>query len=412
VDFGIVKYLDGPAHLTEAGFIVGTPLYMSPEQALGSQSVDARSDVYGIGAVLFQLLTGAPPFEGTDSQEIVGRHISEPVPSDSLVRSGIPDWISGIVVRCMAKHPDDRFPTARALLESIRAARLGARPGGADPVSLLPRADETPTEALPTARRRQPARAWLVGLTAAALVGGVMLATSGREPGLGSESGALPAAAQERIPQSEGGVAPSRPALVVANRLTEPIALTVEDTSLMISPGDTGRVPLRFDEPLEAHWAMVQPATGERVLGGMVEGTIVAERVDGELRKVVDAGIGGEPRFTPTIVNRSSRALRVSVLAGEDSLPCECRVGAGDSLRLGYYRFSGRSAVRVTDARGWSARYGGLGTRRDSSSGAVRVPVVSSDLRPPPAPRAGREATRRRNDEARRNPLGSFLPVR
>ncbi|HEX6668795.1 MAG TPA: serine/threonine-protein kinase, partial [Gemmatimonadales bacterium] len=109
VDFGIVKYLDGPAHLTEAGYIVGTPLYMSPEQALGSRSVDARSDVYGMGAVLFQLLTGAPPFEGTDSQEIVGRHIREPVPSASLSRDNVPPWVKALVLRCMAKHPDDRY---------------------------------------------------------------------------------------------------------------------------------------------------------------------------------------------------------------------------------------------------------------------------------------------------------------
>ncbi|MBA2459171.1 MAG: serine/threonine protein kinase, partial [Gemmatimonadales bacterium] len=131
LDFGIVKYLDGPPHLTESGFIVGTPLYMSPEQALGSR-VDARTDLYGVGAVLFQLLTGAPPFEGADSQEIVGRHIREPVPLAALSRDGIPPWLARIVVRCMAKHPDDRYPSARALRDALRAGRAAMRPSGVD----------------------------------------------------------------------------------------------------------------------------------------------------------------------------------------------------------------------------------------------------------------------------------------
>ena len=180
VDFGIVKYLDGPAHLTEAGFIVGTPLYMSPEQALGSRSVDARSDLYGIGAVLFQLLTGAPPFEGGDSQEIVGRHIAEPVPSASLSRDGIPLWVSAIVLRCMAKHPDDRYPTARALLEAIRSARVAASAaGGVDPVTLLPRTDETPTQTMVASRRKAPSIGWM--LAAAAGLAVVVFGVKGRE---------------------------------------------------------------------------------------------------------------------------------------------------------------------------------------------------------------------------------------
>jgi tRNA A-37 threonylcarbamoyl transferase component Bud32 len=402
VDFGIVKYLDGPAHLTDAGYIVGTPLYMSPEQALGSQSVDARSDLYGVGAVLFQLLTGAPPFEGTDSQEIVGRHISEPVPSANLSRDGIPPWISGIVLRCMAKHPDDRFPTARALLEAIRAAKAAALPAAVDPVTLLPRADETPTEAMPAARN-PTARGWLIG-TAAAAIAGVMVAVAatGRQPEAEVPAGYV----------ADGPRATPGSALVVENRLTEPIALTVADTDLMIAPGDSARLPLPAHQALEAHWAMVQPSTGDQVLGGVVEGAIVAERVEGELRRVVDAGAGGESRIAPRVVNRAGRPLRIAVIADDDSVDCDCRIPNGDSLGLGYYRYTDNTAVRVTDAAGWSARFTDFAARRDSASGAVVLQVERADLHPPPRATPRRAKPARRPEPVRRNPLESFLPVR
>jgi tRNA A-37 threonylcarbamoyl transferase component Bud32 len=409
VDFGIVKYLDGPAHLTETGFIVGTPLYMSPEQALGSRSVDARSDIYGMGAVLFQLLTGAPPFEGTDSQEIVGRHISEPVPSAGLSRDGIPPWISGIVLRCMAKHPDDRFPTANALLEAIRTAKAGAGSFTVDPVTMLPRADDTPTEAMAVARRAPLGRGWLVGFAAAAFAAVVVAVSapgreSSAEPPAGSGSKASAAASVPLSPEA-------RAELLVENHLREPIALTVNDTGLMIAPGQSGLLPLAAHEELEAHWAMVQPSTGDRVLGGPLEGAITAERVAGRLHSVVDAGAGGEPRFAPTVINRTGGPIGAAVVSDNDSLDCGCRIEDGDSLSLGYYRFPDRSELRVSDASGRSARFSGFGARRDPASGTVVVQVERSDLRPPP------RATSRRSKPARktappRNPLESFLPVR
>ncbi len=410
VDFGIVKYLDGPAHLTDAGYIVGTPLYMSPEQALGSQSVDARSDLYGIGAVLFQLLTGAPPFEGTDSQEIVGRHISEPVSSANLSRDGIPPWISGIVLRCMAKHPDDRFPTARALLEAIRVARAGALSAAVDPVTLLPRTDETPTEAMQAARAPS-GRGWLVGITAAAIAGVIVAVSAPGRPSEAKVAAGYEADEPLAMPGAAPGATPEA-ALVVENRLTEPIALTVEDTGLMIPPGDSGRLPLPAHGALEAHWAMVQPSTGDQVLGGAVEGAIVAERVEGEVYRVVDAEAGGESRFAPTVVNRAGRPLRVAVVAENDSLDCGCRISNGDSLRLGYYRYTDDTALRVTDQAGWSARFTDFAARRDSASGAVVVRVERADLRPPPraTPRRGKAAPRK--EPGRRNPLESFLPLR
>ena len=409
VDFGIVKYLDGPAHLTESGFIVGTPLYMSPEQALGSRSVDARSDLYGMGAVIFQMLTGAPPFPGTDSQEIVGRHISDPVPSASLSRDDIPAWLSEIVLRCMAKHPDDRFATAQTMLGAIRTGRAGAHGGPVDPVTLLPRADETPTQAMP-AVRRPVARRWMIGFAAAAFAGVILaVSVSGNQP-----EPEVPTAvgyAPEERSSDLGGPARADAELVVENRLTEPIAMSVDDTNLTILPGDTGRLPVASDD-VEATWAMVQPSTGERLLGGAVEGAIVAERVDGELFRAVDAQSGGEARFTPTVVNEAGRVLRVAVVTGEDSVDCDCQIPSGDSLRLGYYREPGRSAVRVTDRRGWSARFTGFASRRDPQSGAVVLRVTRADLKPPAGVAPRKTGSSPKREPRPRNPLESFLPVR
>ncbi|MBA3658530.1 MAG: serine/threonine protein kinase, partial [Gemmatimonadales bacterium] len=126
VDFGIAKAMDGDGTQTEAGFIVGTPLYMSPEQAMGCGKVDARSDLYAMGVVLFHMLSGAPPFHGGDSQEIMGRHLTDPVPLNRLGDRGTPRWLADIVGRCLTKHPDDRYPSAVAVLDALRAGREAA----------------------------------------------------------------------------------------------------------------------------------------------------------------------------------------------------------------------------------------------------------------------------------------------
>ncbi|HYC32196.1 MAG TPA: serine/threonine-protein kinase [Gemmatimonadales bacterium] len=383
VDFGIVKYLDGPAHITESGFIVGTPLYMSPEQALGS-NVDARTDVYGVGAVLFQLLTGAPPFEGNDSQEIVGRHLKEPVPVASLSRDGIPPWLSHIVVRCMAKHPDDRYPTASAVLDALREGRAGVALETAPPIGAAASpqpapgrsSDETPTLKLPSPWRRRWVP-WALGTAAAAVIGGAAFAGWSARP-------AEPPAV---VPET---------ALVVANRLTEAVALTLEDTALRIPPGDSIRLAVSRGARLEATWAMVQPTAPDgRPLGGPVEGGFVVERADGEIRRVVDAGLVGEGWLAPVVTNLAGRPLTARVVVDGDTVDCGCVLAPGGTMHLGYYRAAGGTAVLVSDSRGWSGRLGALEATRDSATGRVAVQVDSAALRPPeqPADRRRRAGT-------------------
>jgi hypothetical protein len=99
------------------------------------------------------------------------------------------------------------------------------------------------------------------------------------------------------------------------------------------------------------------------------------------------------------------------VVGPTDSLACDCRISSGDSLRLGYYRYTDGTGLRVTDSRGWSARLTDLGEQRDPASGQVVVRVSRADLRPPSAT-AGRGQPSRQPPAERHNPLGSFLPVR
>jgi hypothetical protein len=379
VDFGIAKFLDAPAHQTDTGFIVGTPLYMSPEQAMGQRNVDARADIYGMGAVLFQMLTGAPPYEGNDSQEIVNRHLSAPIPVASLSRDGIPSWLSRIVVRCMAKRKEDRYATAQTLLEALRAGRLAT---GMDlPPLTNTQEDEAATESLPVARTAAKRAGWSAGV-------GVVAAT-------------LLAALIFR-PRAE---------LVVHNGLTEAIALTVDDTGLIISSGDSAHLPVRAGRPFEVRWAMVRPtAASGGILGETLEGSLVATARRGETRRVVNAGRGDEAWFAPIIVNRTSDSLAATVISQTDSIDCHCQVGPGDTLRLGYYRLSPKSAVRLVTGSGRAARFSDLAGQRDSLSGAVTLIVESSALGALRRTRVHHTAPAPRSEAP--NPLRGILPVR
>jgi serine/threonine-protein kinase len=123
LDFGLVKLTANPdaPHLTADYTVSGTPQYMSPEQATASPDVDGRTDIYSLGAILYFMLTGRPPFEGKSPTELMIAHARDPVVPPSRHRAEIPAEIDAIVVRCLAKKPEERYPDTRALAMALAA---------------------------------------------------------------------------------------------------------------------------------------------------------------------------------------------------------------------------------------------------------------------------------------------------
>ena len=159
-DFGIARALDeaGGERLTLSGMAMGTPYYMSPEQASGHAPIDARSDIYSLGCVLYEMLGGGPPFTGPSAQAVLARHSLEPVRHLRVIRGTVSPALEAVVERALAKVPADRFATVADFKKALQDAEL--RPGRS------PR----------PARRRL---AWLglsILLVAAAIVGALVVA--------------------------------------------------------------------------------------------------------------------------------------------------------------------------------------------------------------------------------------------
>ena len=119
-DFGIAKALAGGGTLTEVGSIVGTPAYMSPEQAAGERDIDGRSDLYSLGVMGYSMLAGHPPFDGDSVQAILAQHMTaEPAPLEDV--ADVPGKTAHAIHRCLAKDPADRWPSASAFQKEIAA---------------------------------------------------------------------------------------------------------------------------------------------------------------------------------------------------------------------------------------------------------------------------------------------------
>ena len=188
-DFGIAKLLESASpRLTQTDAIMGTPAYISPEQAQG-HPVDQRSDIYSLGIILYEMVTGSVPFVAETPLAVLFKHISDPLPPPSLVKPDIPRTIEQIILKALAKDPRDRFATAAEFvkaweraLESRETVQRVPESVTVPPHTTGPQTQQKPVPATKPASKSGMPTVWIVGclVSACALfgLGGVALMAS------------------------------------------------------------------------------------------------------------------------------------------------------------------------------------------------------------------------------------------
>ena len=124
-DFGLARTQDDTDRLTTTGLTVGTPTYMSPEQAGGERTLDVRSDLYALGATLFALVTGQPPFSGKSPVVIAAKVLRDPFPDPRKIQPALSDRVCDVIARATARRPEDRYQTPEEMIAALD--QTGAR---------------------------------------------------------------------------------------------------------------------------------------------------------------------------------------------------------------------------------------------------------------------------------------------
>lgn len=192
-DFGLARMMEDSINLTTSGTIMGTPAYIAPEQGSG-EKLDARCDIYSLGIILYEMATGRVPYQAGTPMEIVHKHIQDPLPPPRAINPNLPETIERIIIKALAKRPDNRYQSANDMVRAIQIAIPESPASSEKEIKATLKADaiqvgsparqQTPEASIPRTIRkkiRSPFRVWaMIGAVALlAVIGGLFMIFKG-----------------------------------------------------------------------------------------------------------------------------------------------------------------------------------------------------------------------------------------
>lgn len=295
MDFGIARALGDSTTMTQTAAVIGTAQYLSPEQARGKPA-DARSDIYSVGCVLFEALTGQPPFTGETPLSVAYQHVQDDPPLPSELVKGLSDEegtaLDAVLLTAMAKDPAERYDTAADLAEELRRISRGEVP-----LAALPHLDDDE----PSAPRTRTAAAVGAGAAGAGAAGGAAAAANRRGDSAPARREAEPVARREREDEKKGGMFATVAWLAIAALLLG--AVGVVSYNLFTGSGQSESVAIPQVEGMSADQAqeMLEDA-----------GFVVDRRDEPHPDIARNFVIGTEPAFGSGVPEGSTVVLKVS----------------------------------------------------------------------------------------------------
>ncbi len=356
-DFGVARPMPGSPRaasggksITEFGFIVGTPEYMSPEQALGDERVDERCDLYSVGCVLYEMVVGTPPFEAPTAQMIVSRKISGAFAPITAMRSGVPMALDEILTKALRAEPSDRYASAAEFLEDL--ARLDVRTSA--------------SQAAAQGRLRRSRPLWIGAGAVATLAVVASLALTRDMPDAGTRDEPVSAADKAHIavlPMSV--VTPDSTLDVVASALTSDLIDELARFPALTVISKNGVLPFR-DGAARADSVARVLGVGSIVTGDMRN---VGDSVAVTVRLIDGATSAQLASMTTTGTARDALSLRSSII---DSVASFLRARIGVEVTTSSTRGASNATAWETQARAKQLMEGDL-TRAGELSPEQRV---------------------------------------